>query len=144
MSSKDRAKSEFVNPANENKTAVRRAKATTIKIFAICGWTKNIETASTIAPTRNPLTTPPAQKPAKITQFGVGDTSISSILRWNFAPKNELTTFVNEFVITAIMTNPGIKKAIYEIPSISLICEPINEPKIRKYKICVIAEGSKV
>ena len=44
----------------------------------------------------------------------------------------------------AIMTSPGTINAMYETPPTALICEPINDPKMRKYSIVVTTEGRNV
>ena len=56
--------------------------------------------------------TPPAIWPIMIDAFDIGDTSISSMWRPNFAPKKDETTLPYEFVMTDIMIRPGAMKAM--------------------------------
>ena len=57
-----------------------------------CSRVKNSAITVTNAPTIKPRKTPPATCPIMIAEFDIGDTSISSRWRPNFAPKNDDTT----------------------------------------------------
>ena len=106
---------------------------------------KNAETAITRNPMVMPLTIPPATYPAIMIHGGVGETSISSMLRAkNFAWKKVVATLENALVTTASITRPGTTKVIYGCPPISPILSPKTFPNTRKYKTDVMIDGKNV
>src|SRR5665213_721287 len=83
IASIDLAYTPFINPASAKMTDVRMAKnrmtarLATVRVKPV----KNIDTRSTMAPTKTPRMTPPETKPAIISHGGIGETSNSSIER---------------------------------------------------------------
>ena len=132
MSSNFFANKALMNPPKEKSNAVKKLNRITTSGCSTTGCTKNTDTAKMMTATSNPRNIPPAQNPAKITHAGVGETMSSSTFFWNFDPKNEETTFVNELVIMPIIMSPGTMNDMYEMPFIFFICEPMNPPKMMK------------
>jgi hypothetical protein len=85
VESKLSAISQFSRPIKANRSEVRKANVIVRPICANERCVKNIATASTIDPVIIPRITPPVMNPDIITQYGVGETRISSIVFWNFA-----------------------------------------------------------
>ncbi|CAM5579686.1 hypothetical protein SSTU70S_03465 [Stutzerimonas stutzeri] len=68
---------------------------------------KNIDSSVTITATARPRVMPPSAKPMTITCGETGETSSSSMERWNLVLKKLETTLLYELVITDIMISPG-------------------------------------
>ena len=85
VESKLSAMSQLRSPTREKRSDVRKAKRRVIPICANDICVKNRATTRTMAPVNIPRITHPVINPDIITQYGVGETSISSIVFWNFA-----------------------------------------------------------
>lgn len=93
-SSKLLAKKAFKNPAKLKSVAVKKinknAKNGCTKVTDV----KKCAIIKTIIEIKNPLTTHPLKNQRIIEVWLSGELIISSMLFWNFAPKNELATFI--------------------------------------------------
>src|SRR3990167_2803080 len=104
----------LMSPPSAKTSEERKRKSKMIIGCAIEGSAKKSETINTRIPTSIPRTTPLAMKPAMMTEGGVGETRISSILREkNFETKKAVATSIYELVMTASITRPGTTKRMY-------------------------------
>ncbi len=81
-----------MRPASENTTDDSNTIDTVMNGLTTVSRVKARATRVTRLPTRSPRMTPPATCPRMIVPYDIGDTSISSMCRPNFAPKKDETT----------------------------------------------------